>query len=49
MAIWPLDKRPNLASLNFTGAEPVEEQVIAIPPNANDAQVSEPADESDEW
>ena len=50
----PLDKRPNVASLNFMGAEPVEEQVNAIgeshpPPNANDAQVSEPPDTWDEW
>ena len=50
----PLDKRPNSASLNFMGAEPVEEQVNAIgesqaPPNASDAQVFEPPDECDEW
>ena len=49
-----LDKRPNVASLNFMGAEPVEEKVNAIgeseaPPNANDAQVFEPPDEWDEW
>ena len=50
----PLDKRPNVASLNFMGAKPVEEQVNAngeseAPPNANDAQVFEPPDEGDEW
>ena len=50
----PLDKRSNVASLNFTGAEPVEEQVNAIgeseaPPNANDARVFEPPEEWDEW
>ena len=50
----PLDKRPNVASLNFMGVEPVEEQVNAIreseaQPNAIDAQVFEPPDEWDEW
>ena len=49
----PSDKRFNVASLNFMGAEPVEEQVNAIeeskaPPNANDAQVFEPPDGWDE-
>ena len=54
MARLPMDKRPNAASLNFTGAKPVEERVNAIgeseaPPNATDAQVFEPPDEWDEW
>ena len=45
---------PNMASLNFMGAEPMEEQVNAIgeseaSPNVNDAQVLEPSDEWDEW
>ena len=52
--LLPLDKRPNVASLNFMGAKPVEEQVNVIgefeaPPNANDAQVFVPRDECDEW
>ena len=43
-----------MASLNFIGTVPAEEQVNAIgeseaPPNANDAQVSEPPDDSNEW
>ena len=43
-----------MASLNFMGAEPVEEQVNAIgeseaPPIANDAQVFEPPDDWDDW
>ena len=50
----PLDKRPKVASLNFMGAEPVEEQVNAIreseaPPNAIHAKVLEPPDDWDEW
>ena len=50
----PLDECPDVASLNFMGAEPVEEQVNAIgeseaPPNANDAQIVEPPDDWDEW
>ena len=49
----PLDKSPNVASLNFMSAEPVEEQLNAIgeseaPPNASNAQVFEPPDELDE-
>ena len=49
-----MDKRPNVASLNFMGAEPVEEQVNAIveseaPRKASDAQVIEPPDDGDEW
>ena len=49
----PFDKRPNVASLNLTGAEPVEEQVNAIgesepPPKASDAKVFDPPDEWDE-
>ena len=50
----PLDKRPNVASLNFMGAEPVQEQVNAIgeshaPPNANNAKVFEPPYQWNEW
>ena len=50
----PLDKRSNVASLTFIGAQPVKEQVNGIweseaPPSANDSQVFEPPDEWDEW
>ena len=50
----PLEKRPNVSSLNFIGAEPVDEQVNAIgeseaPPKANDAHVFGPPDGGDEW
>ena len=52
--LLPLDKRPNVASLNFMGAEPVEEHLNAIweskaPPKANDAQSFEAPEEWDEW
>ena len=50
--LLPLDKRPNLVSLNFMGAEPVGEQVNPVgeskTPPSNDAQVFEPPDELDE-